>query len=30
LYTQAIENIGYQHPHDITMADRQALQSLLA
>lgn len=30
LYTQAIDNIGYQHPHDITHDDRRALQALLA
>ncbi|HCH38861.1 MAG TPA: virulence effector SrfC, partial [Enterobacter sp.] len=30
LYTQAIDNIGYQHPHDITHDDRRALQVLLA
>jgi len=30
LYTQAIDNIGYQHPHDMTMDDRKALQGLLA
>lgn len=29
LYTQAIENIGYQHPHDMTMDDRRQLHSLL-
>ncbi|WP_371975198.1 virulence factor SrfC family protein [Lelliottia nimipressuralis] len=29
LYTRAIENIGYQHPHDIQPAARQALQSIL-
>ena len=29
LYTRAIENIGYQHPHDIQPGARQALQSIL-
>ncbi len=29
LYTQACENIGYQHPHDISPAARQQLKSLL-
>ena len=29
LYTQAIENIGYQHPHDVTMDDRQRLKAIL-
>lgn len=29
LYTRAIENIGYQHPHDIQPAERQALQTIL-
>ncbi|MBZ0059660.1 MULTISPECIES: virulence factor SrfC family protein [unclassified Leclercia] len=30
LYTQAIDNIGYQHPHDLTQEDRRQLQGLLA
>ena len=30
LYTQAIDNVGYQHPHDMTMEDRKVLQGLLA
>ena len=29
LYTRAIENIGYQHPHDIQPGARQALQTIL-
>ncbi len=29
LYTRAIENIDYQHPHDLTPAARQALQAIL-
>lgn len=29
LYTQAIENVGYQHPHDVTLGDRQRLQAIL-
>lgn len=29
LYTRAIENIGYQHPHDVQPAARQALQAIL-
>ncbi|MCU6671662.1 virulence factor SrfC family protein [Enterobacteriaceae bacterium H4N4] len=29
LYTQAIENIGYQHPHDVTLEDRQRLKAIL-
>ncbi|WP_336220329.1 virulence factor SrfC family protein [Citrobacter amalonaticus] len=30
LYTRANENKGYQHPQDLTDADRQALMALLA
>ncbi|BBS37275.1 virulence effector SrfC [Enterobacter cloacae] len=29
LYSRAIENIDYQHPHDVQPAARQALQALL-
>jgi len=29
LYTQAIENVGYQHPHDVTLDDRQRLKAIL-
>jgi hypothetical protein len=29
LYTRAIENIDYQHPHDIQQTARQALQTIL-
>ncbi|POZ19212.1 virulence effector SrfC [Lelliottia aquatilis] len=29
LYTHAIENMGFQHPHDIQPAARQALQTIL-
>lgn len=29
LYTRAIENIGYQHPHDITPAARKALLAIV-
>ena len=29
LYTQACENIGYQHPHDVTPAARQQLKAIL-
>lgn len=30
LYTRANENKGYQHPQDVTQADRQALEAILA
>ena len=30
LYTRATENKGYQHPQEVTEADRKALNALLA
>ena len=30
LYTRAMENKGYQHPQEVTEADRKALNALLA